>query len=105
MKNFADNSVICLMAPTASGKTALAYQLYETGRYELISVDSALVYREMNIGTAKPTAEELLQYPHHLVDIIDPTEGYSVASFVADVQKLVTAAHNRIKSRYWWVVR
>lgn len=97
MKNFADNSVICLMAPTASGKTALAYQLYETGRYELISVDSALVYREMNIGTAKPTAEELLQYPHHLVDIIDPTEGYSVASFVADVQKLVTAAHNKNK--------
>ena len=55
----ADNSVVCLMAPTASGKTALAYELYDTGRYELISVDSALIYHDMNIGTAKPTAAEL----------------------------------------------
>ena len=51
--NLPDNSVVCLMAPTASGKTALAYELYDTGRFELISVDSALIYRDMNIGTAK----------------------------------------------------
>lgn len=93
-----DNSVLCLMAPTASGKTALAYQLYETGRYELISVDSALIYRDMNIGTAKPTSIELQQYPHHLVDIVDPTGSYSVADFVHDVARLVTDIHARGKT-------
>ena len=56
--------VICLIAPTASGKTALAYELYETGKYRLISVDSALIYRDMNIGTAKPTPEELHKSIH-----------------------------------------
>ncbi|WP_230658958.1 tRNA (adenosine(37)-N6)-dimethylallyltransferase MiaA [Psychrobacter sp. I-STPA10] len=93
----ADNSVICLMAPTASGKTALAYELYDTGRFELISVDSALVYKDMNIGTAKPSQQELQQYPHHLVDIIDPTQQYSVANFVDDVQCLVQQIHERGK--------
>ena len=89
--NLADNSVVCLMAPTASGKTALAYELYDTGRYELISVDSALIYRDMNIGTAKPTAIELARYPHHLVDIIDPMQSYSVAEFVNDVARLIAS--------------
>ncbi|MBH0086234.1 tRNA (adenosine(37)-N6)-dimethylallyltransferase MiaA [Psychrobacter sp. SCQQ22] len=89
----ADNSVVCLMAPTASGKTALAYELYDTGRYELISVDSALIYRDMTIGTAKPSASELARYPHHLVDIIDPTQSYSVAEFVADVASLIDNCH------------
>ncbi len=90
-------AVVCLMAPTASGKTALAYQLYDTGRFEIISVDSALIYRDMNIGTAKPTPQELAQYPHHLVDIIDPTDTYSVANFVADVERLITEIHQRGK--------
>ena len=93
----ADNSVVCLMAPTASGKTALAYELYDTGRYELISVDSALIYRQMNIGTAKPTADELARYPHHLVDIIEPTQSYSVAEFVQDVAVLIAQCHSRHK--------
>lgn len=88
-----NNSVVCLMAPTASGKTALAYELYDSGRYELISVDSALVYRDMNIGTAKPTVTELKRYPHHLVDIIDPTQSYSVAEFVSDVAGLIDTCH------------
>ncbi|MGM8884439.1 tRNA (adenosine(37)-N6)-dimethylallyltransferase MiaA [Psychrobacter sp. 1U2] len=92
-----DNSVICLMAPTASGKTALAYELYDSGRYELISVDSALIYREMDIGTAKPTAAELQRYPHHLVDIIDPTQSYSVAEFVSDVERLINECHAKGK--------
>lgn len=92
-----ENSVICLMAPTASGKTALAYELYDSGRYELISVDSALIYRDMNIGTAKPTAAELSKYPHHLVDILDPNESYSVAEFVADVERLISDIHHRGK--------
>lgn len=92
-----NNSVVCLMAPTASGKTALAYELYDTGRYELISVDSALIYREMNIGTAKPTSAELARYPHHLVDIIDATQSYSVAEFVTDVERLIEDCHQRGK--------
>ncbi|WP_227429662.1 tRNA (adenosine(37)-N6)-dimethylallyltransferase MiaA [Psychrobacter sp. I-STPA6b] len=91
------NSVVCLMAPTASGKTALAYELYDTGQFELVSVDSALIYRDMNIGTAKPSADELAQYPHHLVDIIDPTQQYSVADFVADVDTLIAQIHRRGK--------
>ena len=94
---FSDNSVVCLMAPTASGKTALAYELYDTGRYELISVDSALIYREMNIGTAKPTTKELIRYPHHLVDIISPMDSYSVAEFVRDVARLIEGCHQRGK--------
>ncbi|WP_367109498.1 tRNA (adenosine(37)-N6)-dimethylallyltransferase MiaA [uncultured Psychrobacter sp.] len=92
-----DNSVVCLMAPTASGKTALAYELYDTGRYELISVDSALIYRDMNIGTAKPSAAELERYPHHLVNIIDPTQTYSVAQFVNDVALLIDRCHQSHK--------
>ena len=94
---FTDNSVVCLMAPTASGKTALAYELYDTGRFELISVDSALIYRDMTIGTAKPSTEELQRYPHHLVDIIDPTETYSVAQFVRDTSALIDNAHHQQK--------
>jgi tRNA dimethylallyltransferase len=93
----ADNSVVCLMAPTASGKTALAYELYDTGRYELISVDSALIYRDMNIGTAKPRSAELQGYPHHLVNIIDPIQSYSVAEFVTDVAGLIDSCHQNDK--------
>lgn len=75
---------IFLMGPTASGKTALAMQLSDRLPVELISVDSALVYRGMDIGTAKPSAAELLRYPHRLVDICDPAEIYSAARFRAD---------------------
>lgn len=90
--------VICLIAPTASGKTALAYELYETGKYRLISVDSALIYRDMNIGTAKPTREELAKYPHALVDIISPEQSYSVAQFVNDVDYHINLAHQQNKT-------
>lgn len=76
--------VICLMGPTASGKTALAMQLCDQLPCDIVSVDSALVYRGMDIGTAKPTAEELAKYPHRLVDIIDPAESYSAADFCRD---------------------
>ena len=92
-----DNSVVCLMAPTACGKTALAYELYDTERYELISVDSALIYRDMNVGTAKPTAAELARYPHYLVDIVDPMQSYSVAEFVSDVAGLIDNCHQNGK--------
>ena len=76
--------VICLMGPTASGKTALAMALYDALPCEIISVDSALVYKGMDIGTAKPTAEELVNYPHRLIDLIDPSESYSAADFCRD---------------------
>ena len=92
-----DNSIVCLMSPTASGKTDLAFTLYQTGRFELVSVDSALIYQGMNIGTAKPTVDELAQFPHHLVDIISPTKTYSVANFVADVERLIHEIHQRGK--------
>ena len=90
--------VINLMGPTASGKTALACELYEQGRFELISVDSALVYREMDIGTAKPSKDELERYPHHLIDIISPLEVYSAANFVEDACRLIDDIHARGKT-------
>ena len=95
--------VINLMGPTASGKTALACELYEQGRFELISVDSALVYREMDIGTAKPSKDELERYPHHLIDIISPLEVYSAANFVEDACRLIDDIHARGKTQFWWV--
>ena len=96
-KNLPDNTVLSLIAPTASGKTELACRLFDTGRFELISVDSALIYRDMNIGTAKPSDDELACYPHHLVNTIAPTETYNVASFVADVQRLIEQTHAKGK--------
>lgn len=80
-------TAIFLMGPTASGKTALASALYKHLPIEIISVDSALIYRGMDIGTAKPTAEELQETPHRLIDIRDPSEAYSVADFRADALK------------------
>ncbi len=80
---------IFLMGPTASGKTAVAEYLVQHLPLEIISVDSALVYRGMNIGTAKPDAATLARAPHHLIDIIDPTEAYSAAAFRRDALALM----------------
>ena len=77
------------MGPTASGKTALAVSLVERFPLEIISVDSALVYRGMDIGTAKPDAATLARAPHHLLDIRDPTEAYSAAAFCDDARRLM----------------
>lgn len=76
--------VICLMGPTASGKTALAMALQEALPCDIVSVDSALIYRGMDIGTAKPTKSELAQYPHKLIDLRDASESYSAADFCRD---------------------
>ncbi|MFZ5575762.1 MAG: tRNA (adenosine(37)-N6)-dimethylallyltransferase MiaA [Pseudomonadota bacterium] len=87
-----DNShppAVFLMGPTASGKTALAVALAERFPLEIISVDSALVYRGMDIGTAKPDAATLARAPHHLLDIRDPTESYSAAAFRDDALRLM----------------
>ena len=77
------------MGPTASGKTNVAVELAQRLPVELISVDSALVFRDMNIGTAKPDATTLARAPHHLIDIIDPTEAYSAAAFRNDALRLM----------------
>lgn len=81
--------VVALMGPTATGKTDAAAQCTEVFPAEIISVDSSLVYRGMNIGTAKPDDEFLAKYPHHLVDIRDPNDTYSVAEFYTDCSGLI----------------
>lgn len=79
---------VAIMGPTASGKTAAALEIARYIPCEIISVDSALVYREMDIGTAKPNAEELASVPHHLIDILDPSEAYSAMQFRNDALRL-----------------
>jgi tRNA dimethylallyltransferase len=90
---------LCLAGPTASGKSAVALALADAlqsvAPLEIVSVDSAQVYRGMDIGTAKPSAAERAQVPHHLIDLIDPAESYSAARFVADA----TAAVHGIRAR------
>ncbi len=79
---------ICLAGPTGTGKTACALTVAEYLPIEIISVDSALVYRGMDIGTAKPTAAEMAAVPHHLIDIINPLDAYSAAEFARSAQQL-----------------
>ncbi|WP_413693853.1 tRNA (adenosine(37)-N6)-dimethylallyltransferase MiaA [Psychromonas sp. KJ10-2] len=81
---------IFLMGPTASGKTDLAIKLAQQCRCEIISVDSALIYKQMDIGTAKPSAEEQALAPHMLVDIIDPIDSYSAGNFRDDALRLMS---------------
>jgi tRNA dimethylallyltransferase len=86
---------VCLAGPTAAGKSAVAMALAERLPIEIISVDSALVYRGMDIGTAKPSAADRAAVPHHLIDILDPTQVYSAARFAADAQRLVAEIRGR----------
>ena len=81
--------VLVLLGPTASGKTAAVARIARVLPIELISVDSALVFRDMDIGTAKPSAEEQALCPHHLIDIVSPEEAYSAARFAADARRLI----------------
>lgn len=91
-------AVICLMGPTASGKTALAMALKDALPCDIVSVDSALIYRDMDIGTAKPTKSELAQYPHRLIDLRDASESYSAADFCHDALAQIAEirSNNRI---------
>lgn len=97
--DFQSAPVIFLMGPTASGKTALAIELYQKPEccsgFEIISVDSAMVYRDLNIGSAKPSEQELAQAPHHLIDFVDPADSYSVSDFCEDATGLISAIHAR----------
>ncbi len=86
-------TAVCLMGPTASGKTALAVELVSRGPFEIVSVDSALIYRGMDIGAAKPDRETLAVAPHRLIDLCDPAETYSVARFREDCLDAMEAIH------------
>ena len=90
---------LCLAGPTASGKTAVALAfaraLAPSQGVEIVSVDSALVYRGMDIGTAKPSAAERAAVPHHLIDLLDPTESYSAARFAADAARIAAEIRGR----------
>ena len=85
----AEARYVALAGPTASGKTAAAIAIARARPVEIVSVDSALVYRGMDIGTAKPTVAERAEVPHHLIDIRDPRDPYSAAAFVQDAKRLV----------------
>ena len=85
--------VICLMGATATGKTDIAIALRSRFPVDIVSVDSALVYRGMDIGTAKPEPDVLAAHPHQLVDILDPEESYSAGEFVADARAAIDASH------------
>jgi len=89
---------IALAGPTASGKSALALALAQRWPVEIVSVDSALVYRGLDIGSAKPSPAERAAVPHHLIDILEPQQSYSAAAFVADAQRLLPqiAARGRL---------
>ena len=87
--------VVLLVGPTASGKSAVALGLAEQFNAEIVSIDSALVYRDMTIGTAKPSAAEQRRVRHHLIDLIAPTESYSVARFLVDCRAAIAAIHLR----------
>jgi tRNA dimethylallyltransferase len=97
MASSARPNCIAIAGPTASGKSALSMLVAERFPSEIISVDSALVYRGMDIGTAKPSREELSQVPHHLIDILDPTQSYSAAQFVKDATRLIAEINSRGK--------
>jgi tRNA dimethylallyltransferase len=86
---------LALAGPTASGKSAAALAIAGVRPIEIVSVDSALVYRSMDIGTAKPTAQERARVPHHLIDIRDPTQTYSAAEFAADAARCIREIHAR----------
>ncbi|MBQ9745364.1 MAG: (d)CMP kinase, partial [Clostridia bacterium] len=81
--------LISVAGPTASGKSDLALMLAEHFGGEIISFDSMQIYRGMDIGTAKPTKAELARVPHHMIDVADPRENFSVASFVAGAKAAV----------------
>ncbi|MEM7611478.1 MAG: tRNA (adenosine(37)-N6)-dimethylallyltransferase MiaA [Pseudomonadota bacterium] len=93
MRQSAEAAVVCLLGPTASGKTEVALTLAASGPFDIVSVDSAMVYRGLDIGTAKPDSKTLADFPHALVDVCDPRERFSVADFVAAANQAIANSH------------
>lgn len=89
------NKAVVILGPTASGKSALSLKIARKAKVEIISLDSALIYKDMDIGTAKPSKAELASVPHHLIDICDPKDSYSAASFREDCIILVDEISSR----------
>ena len=92
------NPIICLAGPTASGKTALAVALAQALNGEVVSCDSMQVYKFMDIGTAKPTLAEMQGIPHHMIDVADPREDYSVSRYCKDAAPIVEDIVSRGKT-------
>lgn len=88
-------TVVLIMGPTGAGKTDLAIALAGRLPLEIVSVDSAMVYRGLDIGTGKPSAATLAQFPHHLVNILDPAQAYSAGQFVRDARRVIDEIHAR----------
>ena len=105
IKDIMKPKAISIMGPTASGKTDLAIRLAKEINGEIISVDSALIYRGMDIGTAKPDKNEQAGIPHYLLDILDPSQSYSVAGFREDAIKLVNDIASRVAEKGLPVLR
>ena len=93
-----NSGLIVICGPTASGKSALALQLAQDLKVPLINADSRQIYRHFNIGTAKPTVAEQAQWPHHLIDIADPTETYTVVQYQQRAEQLINATHHQGKT-------
>ena len=91
----AEPTIICLTGPTAAGKSASTLAIAQRWDIEIIVMDSATIYQGMDIGTAKPSPNELALVPHHLIDILDPADTYSAANFVHDTEKLIDQIHAR----------
>lgn len=89
------STIICLTGPTAAGKSASTHAIAKRWNVEIIVMDSATIYKSMDIGTAKPSADEQAAIPHHLLDIRDPAESYSAAQFVHDTEKLIDEIQSR----------
>ena len=96
---------LMLLGPTACGKTAVSLMLARDFAAEIISVDSALIYRGMDIGTAKPTKEEQGGVPHHLIDILDIEESYSAAAFAEDAERSSERSRGAVVTLCWWAAR
>ncbi|SFO27250.1 tRNA dimethylallyltransferase [Nitrosospira briensis] len=94
-RDLATHPAIFLMGPTASGKSSIALEISRHFPVEIVSVDSAQVYRQMNIGTAKPDAETMARVPHHLINLIDPQEHYSAAQFLRDALSIMSEVTER----------
>ena len=97
MDNNSKKPIAFILGPTASGKTELAIDICNSAACEIISVDSVMVYKDCNIGSAKPSEETLIQYPHHLVNVIEPSSIFSVSDFYKQSLQLIDEIHSRNK--------